>query len=112
MCFIFTKIGSVCTGPFEHLSYVNEYQNGDPVIFFPSSQLKISFNESSLQSTFEYPSESSIWDSGEEEEVEGGGGGGGEEVGVSVERIHIPRPSYTSSPTAHSPNSTGETARK
>uniref|UniRef100_A0A3P9CC50 Taperin n=1 Tax=Maylandia zebra TaxID=106582 RepID=A0A3P9CC50_9CICH len=30
--------------------------------------LKISFNESSLQSTYEYPSESSVWDSGEEEE--------------------------------------------
>ncbi|KAK3509056.1 hypothetical protein QTP70_018798 [Hemibagrus guttatus] len=72
-------------------------------------KLKISFNESSLQSTFEYPSESSVWDSGEEEEEGGGvegGGGGGEEEGVSVERIHIPRPSYTSSPTAHSPIST------
>uniref|UniRef100_A0A3Q3X195 Phostensin/Taperin PP1-binding domain-containing protein n=1 Tax=Mola mola TaxID=94237 RepID=A0A3Q3X195_MOLML len=32
--------------------------------------LKISFNESSLQSTYEYPSESSTWDSGEEEEEE------------------------------------------
>ncbi|KAI5089181.1 taperin [Silurus meridionalis] len=67
-------------------------------------KLKISFNESSLQSTFEYPSESSVWDSGEEEEE--GGGGGEDEGGVSVERIHIPRPSYTSSPTSHSPNST------
>ncbi|KAM9440290.1 taperin [Clarias gariepinus] len=69
-------------------------------------KLKISFNESSLQSTFEYPSESSVWDSGEEEE--GGGGEGGEEEGggVSVERIRIPRPSYTSSPTGLSPNST------
>ncbi|KAK2816221.1 hypothetical protein Q7C36_022492 [Tachysurus vachellii] len=66
-------------------------------------KLKISFNESSLQSTFEYPSESSLWDSDEEE---GGGGGGEEEGGVGVERIHIPRPSYTSSPTGHSPNST------
>lgn len=76
--------------------------------FFLTSQLKISFNESSLQSTFEYPSESSVWDSGEEEEERRGGGGGEEEGGVSVERIHIPRSSYTSSPTAHSPNSTGE----
>ncbi|KAM7393235.1 hypothetical protein PAMA_008063 [Pampus argenteus] len=31
-------------------------------------KLKISFNESSLQSTYEYPSESSVWDSGEEDE--------------------------------------------
>ncbi|KAB5522359.1 hypothetical protein PHYPO_G00158650 [Pangasianodon hypophthalmus] len=70
-------------------------------------KLKISFNESSLQSTFEYPSESSVWDSGEEEEEGGGGVGGGEEEGgISMERIHIPRPSYTSSPTGHSPNST------
>ncbi|GAA6105747.1 taperin [Tachysurus ichikawai] len=68
-----------------------------------TDQLKISFNESSLQSTFEYPSESSLWDSDEEKEE---GGGGEEEGGVSVERIHIPRPSYTSSPTGHSPNST------
>ncbi|XP_060768259.1 taperin isoform X2 [Neoarius graeffei] len=71
-------------------------------------KLKISFNESSLQSTFEYPSESSVWDSGEEEEGGGieRGGGGEEEGGISIERIHIPRPSYTSSPTTHSPNST------
>ncbi|TKS84182.1 Taperin [Collichthys lucidus] len=32
--------------------------------------LKISFNESSLKSTYEYPSESSAWDSGEEDEEE------------------------------------------
>uniref|UniRef100_A0A3Q2QTS8 Taperin n=1 Tax=Fundulus heteroclitus TaxID=8078 RepID=A0A3Q2QTS8_FUNHE len=33
-------------------------------------KLKISFNESSLHSTYEYPSESSVWDSGEEDEEE------------------------------------------
>ncbi|KAL6463702.1 hypothetical protein MHYP_G00280930 [Metynnis hypsauchen] len=71
-------------------------------------QLKISFNESSLQSTFEYPSESSAWDSGEEEEEggRGGDGGGEEDGGISIERIRIPRPTYTSSPTNHTPNST------
>ncbi|KAL7834828.1 hypothetical protein SRHO_G00290750 [Serrasalmus rhombeus] len=71
-------------------------------------KLKISFNESSLQSTFEYPSESSAWDSGEEEE-EGGRAedrGGEEDGGISMERIRIPRPTYTSSPTNHTPNST------
>uniref|UniRef100_A0A673AQY6 Taperin n=1 Tax=Sphaeramia orbicularis TaxID=375764 RepID=A0A673AQY6_9TELE len=31
-------------------------------------KLKISFNESSLQSTYEYPSESSVWDSGDEDD--------------------------------------------
>ncbi|XP_036436106.1 taperin [Colossoma macropomum] len=71
-------------------------------------KLKISFNESSLQSTFEYPSECSAWDSGEEEEEggRGGDGGGEEDGGISMERIHIPRPTYTSSPTNHTPNST------
>ncbi|KAK1787319.1 hypothetical protein P4O66_002821 [Electrophorus voltai] len=64
-----------------------------------SLQLKISFNESSLQSTFEYPSESSIWDSGEEEEEGGREGEGEAEGGIGMEKIHIPRPSYTSSPT-------------
>ncbi|XP_051533135.1 taperin-like [Myxocyprinus asiaticus] len=56
-------------------------------------KLKISFNESSLQSTFEYPSESSVWDSGEEEEGEEKGG---EDDGGISGRISIPRPSYTS----------------
>ncbi|XP_076868153.1 taperin [Brachyhypopomus gauderio] len=78
-------------------------------------KLTISFNESSLQSTFEYPSESSIWDSGEEEEdggregsrLEGEGQPEGEaEGGISMERIRIPRPSYTSSPTPPTSSST------
>ncbi|XP_062844839.1 taperin [Trichomycterus rosablanca] len=71
-------------------------------------KLKISFNESSLHSTFEYPSESSVWDSGEEEEEgpgDGGGGAGKEEGEIGLEAMRIPRPSYTSSPTNHSPDS-------
>ncbi|MFT7817666.1 taperin-like [Arapaima gigas] len=56
-------------------------------------KLKISFNETSLSSTFEYPSESSLWgDEDEEEEEEEG-----EEA--KAEHIAIPQPSYTSSPT-------------
>lgn len=70
-------------------------------LFF-SLQLKISFNESSLHSTYEYPSESSVWDSGDEEEEEQE-----EELPSMVGRIHIPRPSIITSPT-HS-NSSGET---
>ncbi|KAI7812513.1 taperin [Triplophysa rosa] len=66
-------------------------------------KLKISFNESSLQSTFEYPSENSVWDSGEEDEE--GEGRGGEDGKISSGRINIPRASYTSSPT-HSNNAT------
>uniref|UniRef100_W5LXB2 Taperin n=1 Tax=Lepisosteus oculatus TaxID=7918 RepID=W5LXB2_LEPOC len=67
-------------------------------------KLKISFNESSLQSTFEYPSESSVWESAEEEDREGEDKDGEEgEEDSGSERIFIPRPSYTSSPT-HSPN--------
>ncbi|XP_030626061.1 taperin [Chanos chanos] len=57
-------------------------------------KLKISFNESSLQSTFEYPSESSVWDSGEEEEEEEEKGGEESET-ISTERFSIPRISYT-----------------
>uniref|UniRef100_A0A3Q3WKY7 Phostensin/Taperin PP1-binding domain-containing protein n=1 Tax=Mola mola TaxID=94237 RepID=A0A3Q3WKY7_MOLML len=68
-------------------------------------KLKISFNESSLQSTYEYPSESSTWDSGEEEEEEEKQD---EEVADEqpsmVGRIHIPRASFTSSPTHSSSN--------
>ncbi|XP_059405770.1 taperin-like [Carassius carassius] len=67
-------------------------------------KLKISFNESSLQSTFEYPSESSVWDSGEDEE-EGEGKGGEDDGGIIAGRISIPRASYSSSPT-HSNNTT------
>ncbi|RXN17593.1 taperin-like protein [Labeo rohita] len=67
-------------------------------------KLKISFNESSLQSTFEYPSESSVWDSGEDEE-EGEEKGEEDDGGIIAGRISIPRASYTSSPT-HSNNTT------
>uniref|UniRef100_A0A671S478 Taperin n=1 Tax=Sinocyclocheilus anshuiensis TaxID=1608454 RepID=A0A671S478_9TELE len=69
-------------------------------------KLKISFNESSLQSTFEYPSENSVWDSGEDEE-EGEEKGGEDDGGIIAGRISIPRASYTSSPT-HSNNITGD----
>ncbi|XP_051542018.1 taperin [Myxocyprinus asiaticus] len=69
-------------------------------------KLNISFNESSLQSTFEYPSESSIWDSREEEEEEEEGEEKGEEDDRGMSRsISIPRANYTSSP-IHSNNST------
>ncbi|KAL0965449.1 hypothetical protein UPYG_G00281400 [Umbra pygmaea] len=70
-------------------------------------KLKISFNESSLHSTYEYPSESSAWDSGEEEDdVEEGKGERVEQDQPSmVGRIHIPRPHYTSS-SNHTSNST------
>ncbi|XP_062409776.1 taperin [Sardina pilchardus] len=70
-------------------------------------KLKISFNESSLQSTFEYPSENSMWGSGdeedeeeeeEEEEVDGGRPRKEEERSL-LERVRIPRASFTSSPT-------------
>ncbi|XP_023255741.1 taperin [Seriola lalandi dorsalis] len=67
-------------------------------------KLKISFNESSLQSTYEYPSESSAWDSGEEDEEEKRDGKMADEQPSMVGRIHIPRPSFTGSPT-HTANS-------
>ncbi|XP_059402148.1 taperin [Carassius carassius] len=57
-------------------------------------KLKISFNESSLQSTYEYPSESSAWDSGEDEE-EVGEKEGEDDGGLIAGRISIPRASYT-----------------
>ncbi|KAJ8286803.1 hypothetical protein GJAV_G00043440 [Gymnothorax javanicus] len=63
-------------------------------------KLNISFNESALASTFEYPSESSVWDSEDEErdgQEEEDTQPGGEEKGV--ERMLIPRASYTSTPT-------------
>ncbi|XP_034997364.2 LOW QUALITY PROTEIN: taperin [Hippoglossus stenolepis] len=63
-------------------------------------KLKISFNESSLQSTYEYPSENTAWDSGDEDEDEKVA----DEQPSMVGRIHIPRPSFTNSPT-HSTNS-------
>nr|XP_019962951.1 PREDICTED: taperin [Paralichthys olivaceus] len=67
-------------------------------------KLKISFNESSLQSTYEYPSENSAWDSGDEDEDEKGDGKVADEQPSMVGRIHIPRPSFTNSPT-HTNNS-------
>lgn len=57
-------------------------------------KLNISFNESSLQSTYEYPSENSVWESEEDEE-----GPLPDEQPSMVGRIHIPRPSLTGSPT-------------
>lgn len=62
-------------------------------------KLKISFNESSLQSTYEYPSESSVWDSGEEDEDDKPDGKLSDEQPSMVGRIHIPRPSFNVSPT-------------
>ncbi|XP_035524435.1 taperin [Morone saxatilis] len=67
-------------------------------------KLKISFNESSLKSTYEYPSESSAWDSGEEDEEEKRDEKVADEQPSMVGRIHIPRPSFTGSPT-HTTNS-------
>ncbi|KAG8010870.1 Taperin, partial [Nibea albiflora] len=67
-------------------------------------KLKISFNESSLKSTYEYPSESSAWDSGEEDEEESRDEKVADEQPSMVGRIHIPRPSFTTSPT-HTTNS-------
>lgn len=73
-------------------------------------QLKISFNETSLQSTYEYPSENSVWDSGgeEEEEEEGQEETVASEQPSMVGRIHIPRPNIIASSAMHSPNSKGE----
>lgn len=74
-------------------------------------QLKISFNETSLQSTYEYPSENSVWDSGgeeEEEEVEGQEETVASEQPSMVGRIHIPRPNIIASSAMHSSNSKGE----
>ncbi|CAJ1070826.1 taperin [Xyrichtys novacula] len=61
-------------------------------------KLKISFNESSLRSTYEYPSENS-WDSGEEDEGEKQDVKVADEQPSMVGRIHIPRPSFANSPT-------------
>ncbi|KAK5610538.1 hypothetical protein CRENBAI_003507 [Crenichthys baileyi] len=67
---------------------------------FPPSlmMLKISFNETTLQSTYEYPSESSVWDSGEEDEEEKQEEKLAEEQPSMVGRFHIPRPSLIGSP--------------
>ncbi|XP_034091084.1 taperin [Gymnodraco acuticeps] len=69
-------------------------------------KLKISFNESSLQSTYEYPSENGAWDSGDEDEDEDEMHDEkvSDEQPSMVGRIHIPRPSFSISPT-HSNNS-------
>nr|XP_046230728.1 taperin [Scatophagus argus] len=67
-------------------------------------KLKISFNESSLHSTYEYPSESSVWDSGDEDEEDKRDEKVSDEQPSMVGRIHIPRPSFTGSPT-HTTNS-------
>ncbi|XP_059905948.1 taperin [Gadus macrocephalus] len=70
-----------------------------------SAGKKISFNESSLQSTYEYPSESTAWDSDGEDEEEGGVGPEvADDQPSMVGRIHIPRPSFTG-PAGHSTNS-------
>ncbi|XP_061703568.1 taperin [Syngnathoides biaculeatus] len=62
-------------------------------------KLKISFNESSLYSTYEYPSENSVWDSGQEADEDKREGKVTEEPPSMVGRIHIPQPSFTSSST-------------
>lgn len=78
-------------------------------------QLTISFNESSLQSTYEYPSETSAWDSGEEEEEQEEEQEQEQEEKVESEqpsmvgRIHIPRPNIIAPSSMHTSNSKGET---
>ncbi|XP_077354029.1 taperin [Festucalex cinctus] len=62
-------------------------------------KLKISFNESSLHSTYEYPSENNAWDSGEEADEDKQEEKVPEELPSMVGRIHIPRPTFASSPT-------------
>lgn len=63
-------------------------------------KLKISFNEASLQSTYEYPSETSAWDSEEEEdEEEEGRRDSPEEQPSIVGRIHVPRAGLSGSAT-------------
>ncbi|XP_054613480.1 taperin [Dunckerocampus dactyliophorus] len=62
-------------------------------------KLKISFNESSLHSTYEYPSENSAWDSGDEDNVAKPVENVASEPLTMVGRIHIPQPTFTSSPT-------------
>ncbi|XP_061655308.1 taperin [Phyllopteryx taeniolatus] len=62
-------------------------------------KLKIAFNESSLHSTYEYPSESSVWDSVDEADEDKRDGKVVEEAPSMVGRIHIPQPTFTSSPT-------------
>ncbi|XP_053743927.1 taperin [Synchiropus splendidus] len=64
-------------------------------------KLNISFNEVSLHSTYEYPSENSTWDSGEEDEDTKPDGKVPDELPSMVGRIHIPRPTFTSSPNSN-----------
>lgn len=85
-------------------SLVKQKTEDDHLHTFFFLQLKISFNESSLHSTYEYPSESSVWDSGEEDEEEKQDGKVPDEQPSMVGRIHNPRPSLTSSTS----NSNGE----
>lgn len=63
--------------------------------------MKISFNDKSLHTTFEYPSESSlVQDEAEEEEEEGEEDGEEEEVGPDSEkpfRVFLPRATFVSS---------------
>lgn len=84
---------------------------------FCQLQLKISFNESSLQSTYEYPSENSVWDSGDEEDAQEEEEEEQEEKVAAeqpsmVGRIHIPRPNIIASSSMHTSNSKGETTWK
>uniref|UniRef100_A0A1A8FJY6 Taperin n=1 Tax=Nothobranchius korthausae TaxID=1143690 RepID=A0A1A8FJY6_9TELE len=58
-------------------------------------QLKISFNESSLHSTYEYPSESTVWDSEDEDEEDTRDVKLMDDQPSMVGRIHIPRPGLT-----------------
>lgn len=77
---------------------------------FCQLQLKICFNESSLQSTYEYPSENSVWDSGEEEEdAQEEEEEEAAEQPSMVGRIHIPRPNIIASSSMQTSNSSGET---
>ncbi|XP_061887551.1 taperin [Entelurus aequoreus] len=62
-------------------------------------KLKISFKDSSLHSTYEYPSESSVWDNGENDDADKSEETVADEPLTMVGRIHIPQPSFTSPPT-------------
>ncbi|XP_067868907.1 taperin [Heterodontus francisci] len=58
-------------------------------------KMKISFNDSSLHTTFEYPSENSLIQEGESEESD-------DDEEEQSSTFFFPRPSYTSSPTSSS----------
>lgn len=70
-------------------------------------QLNVSFSESSLQSTYEYPSESSTWDVGDEDEEDKQDEQVADEQPSMVGRIHIPRASFNSS-SVHTTSGNGE----